>query len=155
MLDALAYGYCRLFYLQMGADMADKPAKPSKRRVKNPETFRERALKASQEAEKPQRASKVKEAGGKLTAPMRSTVGKAASSKQLRPVRKVSSPIGKVLLPPYIRNSWRELQLVTWPDWKQSRKLTLAVLIFAIIFGALIAVVDYGLDKLFREILLK
>jgi preprotein translocase SecE subunit len=135
--------------------MADKPAKPSKRRVRNPETFRERALKASQAAEKPQRASKVKQAGGKLTNPVRSTVGKAASSKPMRPVRKVSGPVSKVLLPPYIRNSWHELQLVTWPSWKQSRKLTIAVLIFAIIFGALIAVVDYGLEKLFKEILLK
>jgi preprotein translocase SecE subunit len=49
----------------------------------------------------------------------------------------------------------QELRLVTWPNWKQSRQLTFAVLVFAVIFGAAIAVVDYGLDKVFRNILLK
>jgi preprotein translocase SecE subunit len=63
--------------------------------------------------------------------------------------------LGKVLFPAYLRNSWQELRLVTWPNWKQSRQLTSAVLIFAIIFGAVIALVDYGLDKVFRSILLK
>lgn len=133
----------------------DKPAKSQpKRRVKNPETFRERAIKANEAADKPQRGTKVRQTGGKLTQPVRSKAGKAWSSKGMRPVRTVSRPVGKVLLPPYVRNSWQELKLVTWPNWEQSRKLTVAVLIFAIIFGALIAAVDYGLDKLFRHILL-
>ncbi len=130
-----------------------EPAK-KKRSVKNPETFRERALKAAQEADKPQRSSRLKQGAGKLAQPVRSTANKATSSKQLGPVRKVMHLVGKVLLPTYVRNSWQELKLVTWPTWTQSRKLTVAVMIFAIIFGALIATVDYGLDKLFKQIFL-
>jgi preprotein translocase SecE subunit len=134
--------------------MADEQPAQSrpKRRVKNPETFRERAIKANQVTEKPGRTSKLRDATGKLAKPASSRLQKTASSKKLGPVRKVLRVIGKVLLPTYVRNSWKELRQVTWPTWKQSRKLTLAVMIFAIIFGALIAIVDYGLDKLFRHI---
>lgn len=121
--------------------MADKqPDKPkAKRLVKNPETFRERALKASQDADQPKKAAKLKSAGGKVAKP---TAG---------PLKKFL----RILTPKYIRNSWQELRKVTWPSWKESRQLTFAVLIFAVIFGAIIALVDFGLDKLFRNILLK
>jgi preprotein translocase SecE subunit len=63
--------------------------------------------------------------------------------------------IGYVLLPPYFRNSWRELRKVEWPNRKQSVQLTGAVIIFAVIFGGIVAGVDFGLDKAFKEILLK
>jgi preprotein translocase SecE subunit len=44
---------------------------------------------------------------------------------------------------------------VTWPTWRESRRLTGAVILFSVIFGGLIAIVDYGLDKLFKQLLLK
>ena len=62
---------------------------------------------------------------------------------------------GRVLGLRVIRNSWRELRTVTWPAPKESFRLTGAVIVFAVIFGAFIAVVDYGLDKVFKQILLK
>ncbi len=135
-------------------------SKKSKRLVKNPETFRERAVKASEISDKPKRSAKFKRAGGKVARPITKPIRKAASSKlfRLKPFRwlkKLMSFLGKVIVPVYFRNSWQELKLVTWPNWKQSRQLTFAVIVFAVIFGALIAIVDYGLDKLFRNILLK
>ncbi|MFA5003999.1 MAG: preprotein translocase subunit SecE [Candidatus Saccharimonadales bacterium] len=63
--------------------------------------------------------------------------------------------IGRLLLLRYIRDSWRELKQVNWPSRRESRRLTTAVILFAIVFGAAIAVVDYGLDKLFKQVLLK
>jgi preprotein translocase subunit SecE len=86
------------------------------------------------------------------------------------PVKKVTGPLGKVknraskgflgkigrfLLPKYFRNSWQELRKVSWPDRRQTARLTFAVIAFATVFGVAIAIVDYGLDKLFRELLLK
>jgi preprotein translocase SecE subunit len=68
---------------------------------------------------------------------------------------KVMRIIGYIIVWPYIRNSWKELRQVTWPTKKESRRLTVAVIIFAIVFGSLVAVVDYGLDKIFKRILLK
>jgi preprotein translocase SecE subunit len=72
-----------------------------------------------------------------------------------RPFRFVGRWIGLILWPPYFRNSARELMLVTWPSFRQTWRLTFAVLSFAAVFGLLIAGVDYGLDKLFKEVLLK
>lgn len=63
--------------------------------------------------------------------------------------------IGRMLGFGYLRSSWRELRQVTWPTRREGRRLTTAVIIFSVVFGALIAVVDYGLDKLFKQLLLK
>jgi preprotein translocase SecE subunit len=63
--------------------------------------------------------------------------------------------IGRIFGLGYIRSSWKELTQVTWPSKREGRRLTTAVIIFSVVFGALIAVVDYGLDKLFKQLLLK
>jgi preprotein translocase SecE subunit len=63
--------------------------------------------------------------------------------------------IGRILGFGYIRGSWQELKQVTWPTKREGRRLTTAVIIFSVIFGAMIALVDFGLDKLFKQILLK
>jgi preprotein translocase SecE subunit len=70
---------------------------------------------------------------------------------RLKPVRF----IGRILGLGYLRGSWQELKQVTWPTKREGRRLTTAVIIFSVIFGAMIALVDYGLDKLFKQILLK
>lgn len=139
--------------------MADQPSKPKKRRVKNPESFRERALKAAQDNQQPKRRARLKRTGAKaiqpVVAPAGRTFRKAADLKPLRWLRKPLRFIGKIIVPVYFRQSWQELRQVTWPNWKQSRQLTYAVLVFAVLFGAAVALVDWGLDKLFRDILLK
>lgn len=63
--------------------------------------------------------------------------------------------LGRIIFPRYFRDSWHELRLVTWPNRRQSWRLTYAVIIFSVIFGGLVAIVDYGLDKLFKELILK
>jgi len=59
------------------------------------------------------------------------------------------------LVPRYFINSWRELRQVTWPNRRETWRLTAAVMIFAIVFGALIAVVDLGLDQIFKRLILR
>lgn len=63
--------------------------------------------------------------------------------------------IFKFLVPKYFKNAWIELRQVKWPGRRETIQLTLAVFAFAIVFGVLITVTDYGLDKLFKKILLK
>jgi preprotein translocase SecE subunit len=58
------------------------------------------------------------------------------------------------LIPGFLKKSWAELRQVVWPNRSDTFKLTVAVLLFALFFGALIAGVDYVLDKLFREVIL-
>lgn len=131
--------------------MADNTPAKQKRRVKNPETFREKAVKASEAKAAPSRGKRVlKATGGGV---------KKASSPFGRILKKIFNRqpfrfIGKVLVPPYFRKSWQELKLVKWPTWPESRRLTFAVLVFAIIFGVAVAAVDYVLDKVFKAILI-
>ncbi|MGB4758908.1 MAG: preprotein translocase subunit SecE [Candidatus Saccharimonadales bacterium] len=54
----------------------------------------------------------------------------------------------------YFVGSWQELRQVTWPNMRDTLRLTLAVIIFSIVFGLLIAAVDYGIDKFFKQLIL-
>jgi preprotein translocase SecE subunit len=76
----------------------------------------------------------------------------------LRPLAPVGRPIRKVLgwlMPRYFVNAWRELRQVTWPNRRETWRLTGAVFVFAVVFGALVAVVDKGLDEFFKKVILK
>lgn len=132
--------------------MADEPVKRTRRQVKNPETFRERAIKASEVSDKPKRKAYV---GSFLRRVLTIIAWPFAKIGKFLVKFRLFRWLGKILAPSFIRSSWQELKQVTWPNWKQSRDLTLAVIIFAVVFGVLVAIVDYGLDKLFRNVLLK
>jgi preprotein translocase SecE subunit len=129
--------------------MADK-----KPRVRKIETVRERNDKAIHKAEAD--ASKVKKRPVRRVA---RTVGKplgvVATPFKVRPVRFVLRWIGRILWPRYFRNAFKELRQVTWPTRRETWKLTFAVLIFAIVFGAMVTITDYGLDKVIRRIVLR
>lgn len=123
-------------------------AKPKRRLVKKAETVREKAEKAQEDSKQPRRLHATKR---RVTAPFR-PVGRLA--KKLGKF-KVFRIIGLIIVPPYFRNSWRELRQVTWLKPKESWRLTYAVFAFAAIFGTLVALLDYGLDKIFKEVLIK
>jgi preprotein translocase SecE subunit len=72
-----------------------------------------------------------------------------------RPARFVGRILHKIFLVNYFKGAWKELKLVTWPGRRETRQLTLAVFAFAFVFGLLITVVDYGLDKIFKRIILQ
>ena len=72
------------------------------------------------------------------------------------PDNKVGALLNKSIriIPKYFSEAWQELKLVTWTTRKETLKLSLAVFIFATIFGGLIWIVDFGLDKIFRKVLI-
>jgi preprotein translocase SecE subunit len=127
----------------------ESTGKPKRRMVKKAETVREKAEKSTNAT--PKKKGVVATTGTYIGAPFRFTGRKAAKLGRFKVLR----IIGRILLPRYVRNSWKELRQVTWPGRKESWQLTLAVIIFAVIFGAIIAAVDYGLDKAFKQVLLK
>lgn len=53
--------------------------------------------------------------------------------------------------PGYFRSAFKELRLVTWPSRRDSWRLVISVFLFSIAFGSVIAIVDFGLDKLFKQ----
>jgi preprotein translocase SecE subunit len=91
---------------------------------------------------------------------LKSSAGKAASPfKRLKvPSNPVTRALGwffRFIIPKYFVNSWREVRQVTWPSRRETWRLTGAVFVFAIIFGALVAIVDKGLDEVFKKLVLK
>ena len=92
----------------------------------------------------------------------KSPLGKAGKSlrssgifKPLRPAGSLLTRVLSRLIPRYFVNSWREVRQVTWPTRVETWRLTLAVFIFATIFGAMVAAVDKGLDEIFKKLILK
>ncbi len=130
------------------------------RRIKQVETVRQQAEKAaaSLASERPRKVHKLRETAAKASAPL-GIISKFASH-EYHPIKLPDNKAGRFLsrrariVPRFFVEAWQELRQVTWPSRKETIKLTLAVLVFALIFGGLIAIVDYGLDKLFRNVIL-
>jgi hypothetical protein len=108
---------------------ANTEATSVKRRLRAPETMRERT----------EKLQNVKDKSGRTAGPVRlffrgffwplRWIGRQISKLGRFKVFRI---LGLILLPRYIRNSWKELRQVTWPTVKQSIRLTYAVLIFSV-----------------------
>lgn len=143
-------------------DAEDKKSPARKRRVvkKAPETIREKRAKAADTAPKKRR---VRAAAAKAKKPV-GTAGKTVAKAfrpfsfllkpfKTKPARFVGRILKKILLIEYFKNSWKELRMVTWPDRRKTAQLTLAVFIFAGVLALFITTLDYGLDKVFKQLL--
>ncbi len=120
----------------------EEPAKKKRRlRPSSGETVRQRVEKTSEVVDKKPKQAKVVREPGKI-------------SQALRAIARPFKWLGRHIIPRYLRNSFAELKNVTWPTLKQSRQLTTAVVLFAIVFGAFISALDYGLDKVFKKVFL-
>jgi len=126
-----------------GATLANEQPAKKKRRIRpSNQTVREQTQLAKAESVKDQPTKKRRAVFGKVLAPLNIV---------FRPLRW----LGRHIIPRYLRNSFAELRNVTWINRKQSRQLTTAVVLFAIVFGALVSVLDLGLDKVFKKVFLK
>jgi preprotein translocase SecE subunit len=54
----------------------------------------------------------------------------------------------------YFKGSWHELRQVRWPNRKQTWQLTLAVILFSLLIGAVIFGLDALFTWLFKEVIL-
>lgn len=136
----------------MAEDNHERASKPKRRlRVSTPETVRERTEKLQQRAGVPKRSSLIRSFFSGFFAPLRWIGRQIAKLGRYRVFRWISY----VFLPPYIRNSWRELKQVTWTNRRQTWQLVNAVIIFSVVFGIIVAVVDFGLNKVFKEFIVK
>ena len=125
----------------------NKPAK--KRQLKPAVSVRQRAESAS--APKASKQRRLRTASARLTGRLhRSDDQKVTESSGKRPGRLV-----RWLIPKYFREAWHELRKVTWPGRKETAKLTFAVFMFAAFFMLFITTVDFILDKLFKQLILK
>lgn len=140
--------------------MAEKSAK--KRQLKKVETVRQRAERSTTATPQVRR---VKATANKASRPFRA-FGRGIA-KVLRPFAFVLIPfktrparfIGRLLqrglFIGFFIESWKEVRQVEWPDLKTTIRLSIAVFIFSVLFGVIVTVIDFGMDKVFREVFIK
>lgn len=128
--------------------MAEETGTTKRRIGKKAETVREKAEKAVGDSKQPRKLHATKKRVG---APFRAVARGGRKLNTYKPFR----ILGFIIVPPYFRNSWKELRQVTWPKFRDSVRLTFAVFAFAAVFGILVFGLDFVLDKVFREVLLK
>ncbi len=138
---------------------ANKPT--SKQEPKKPVSFREANAKQRTKAAKPRALRKTASGAARSARFAKRGVHKVVKPFgfllipfKTRPARFVGRILSKLFLVEYFRGSWKELRQVTCPNRKETAKLTMAVIVFTLVFGVFITVVDYGLDKIFRFIIL-
>lgn len=124
------------------------------KRVRKPkESLRERNVKASENKGKQKRVRRAANA----TANRGKKIGTVLTTEFHLTERKENPGFfskSRSLSPKYFRNSWKEVKQVKWPDFKTTWKLVFAVFVFAVVIGGFIALLDFGLEKAFREIIL-
>lgn len=133
---------------KIGQEPDKKISKPSKKSI----TVRERTR--SSGAGKPKR---VRSSAGKVASGFSRLRQKGRKEYHLPlPDNKFGRILSKKVrfIPRFISNSWSEIRLVTWPNLPQTMRLTMAVFIFAVVFATIVGVLDYGLNKLFREVII-
>lgn len=121
--------------------------------VKKAETIREKAEKLNQ-PKSSKKNNAISLALGYIAKPFHWIGRGFAKVGRFLGKYKAFRAIGRILWPAYFRNSWKELRQVTWPTGRETRQLVLAVIIFSSVFGILVAVVDYGLNKLFKQLII-
>ena len=126
--------------------MGDKTIKSVAKKQQT--SFRQKAEKAAANSDQPRRLHATR---ARATAPLRAVGKIARKANKVKPLR----ILGFIIVPPYFRNSFRELRQVTWPKGRDSLRLTGSVIVFAIGLGVMVAAVDFVLDKVFKGILLK
>lgn len=135
------------------ASKSEATKKPSLRSNKKQQTVRERSQQDSGK-----RIRRVRSAAGKLKTPFKKAHkhGKREVHVVPLPDNKVGRVLGKRVrfVPKFVREAFGEIRLVTWPTARETVRLTTAVFIFSVVFAVIVGVIDFGLDKLFREVII-
>ncbi|PID32417.1 hypothetical protein CR970_00645 [Candidatus Saccharibacteria bacterium] len=128
--------------------------KPAKRTAKRTETLRQRAERT---ADSTPRTRRLRSTAGAAGRPFKAArrVGRKEYHLPL-PDNRLGRFLNKKcsLVPRFLRNAWQEIRQVDLPRFPMVVRLTIAVFVFSTVFGLVIAIVDFGLDKVFRKVFL-
>ena len=135
--------------------MAEKPKKKLVVTRKR-ETIRERATKSAHKASRVPRTRKLATTAGQSASKISGVL-----RREYTPIKTGTSKTGTFLgarrsaTPRYFTQSFREFKNITWPSFGSALKLTFAVLVFSVVMATFIRALDFGFDKLFKEVILK
>jgi len=55
----------------------------------------------------------------------------------------------------YFKESWQELGKISWPNRKQTIRLTIGVIVFSILLAIFMGLVDLGFSALVKKLIIK
>ena len=123
----------------------------AKKRIVKSESMRDKTVKASTKAAKPRRLKSTVKA---VVKPFKSVKNVAKMEFYVfTPQEKGFKGFltkKRSWTPNYFKSAFKEVKQVTWPSRNETWRLMISVFIFAFIFGLLITIVDFGLEKLFK-----
>ena len=123
--------------------------KDNKKTRKQTESVRDRAEKAIAGASKPKNKEVTSEKDSR-TKKLKLLKKKQKSDKP----KKEKKTRRFHIVPRFIKEAFKEIRLVTWPDARTTFRLTTAVIIFATVFSIMVSLVDYGFGKIFKKVFL-
>lgn len=107
---------------------------------------------------KPKRS--IKKRGSKVFGPLKKAL--PARKKKERKIFKLpDNRLGRFFdkllfsIPRYLRGAWGEIRKTTWPGTKETIRLSFAVFVFSAVFALFVAVLDFVLDKIFKNLIIK
>lgn len=128
-----------------------KPTAP----IKPAKTMRQASAKSRANAAKPKRVRKAADAATKPVHAIRKALTTQYHLNERTEKHEENFfTKSRTFTPSYFKKAWGELRQVTWPGGKETWRLVFAVFVFAIVMGAMIAILDYGLEKILREVIL-
>lgn len=133
---------------------AEKPSEKKDKNQKKPKvSIRERNRKAAESKEKPKR---IRKAAVQAKKPVSGAAKVLTKEFHILPRKNEAGFFtrSRNVTPKYFSDSAQELKLVTWPGRRETWKLVFAVFAFALTLGIFIALLDFGISKVFRDIIL-
>lgn len=120
---------------------------------KSKTTLRERNKKAAESKDKPRR---MRKAATQAKRPVSGAAKLLSTEFHVMPRSDSHNFFTKSrrATPKYFVESMAELKNVTWPGRSETWKLVFAVFVFAMFMGGFIAILDFGLERAFRNVVL-
>ena len=114
-------------------------------------------IKAGEASAKTEKAEKAEKVTKVVKAEKTEKATKIAKTKETKPAKAEKKPF--ILFRPfvaffrYLRDSWREIRQVRWPNRKTTWKMVLAVVVYTALFVIIISLLDLFFTWLFNLIL--
>ena len=138
--------------------MAKKDSPSKKKPAKTVKTSKP-TMRQLGSAESKRKPRILKQAGGSVGRRLKKV--SSFGAREYHPIKLPDNKAGRILgkrvriMPKFFREAWAEIRQVTWPGKRETYRLTSAVFIFSLIFAIFVALLDFGLDKIFKEIIVK
>lgn len=145
--------------LNKKADGDKKPEKVAAVKTDKPKGRKQQTVRERTKTSDSGRKRRLRTTAGKVSSPFRRFKQFRADRGEYHmplPDNRIGRILGKRVhvMPKFLREAGHEIRLVTWPNARETIRLTIAVFIFAVIFATIVGALDYVIGEIFREVII-